>query len=69
MDQSAQTVYRESFESISFFIAYIGLHNSDYNFNKCVKMLQRLPHNLTVQIRYVLDRHSNGTLSDDDTIF
>ena len=39
-------------ESISFFIAYICLHNiyfhSVYNCNQGVNMLQKLPHNLTV---------------------
>ena len=54
MNQSAQErpFYYESIESISFFIAYIGLHNTyfhlDYNCYNGLIILQRIPHNLTV---------------------
>ena len=51
-ERSGKTVYGKSVESISFFMAYICLHNQhfplDYNSNQSVKMLQRLPYNLTV---------------------
>ena len=48
-ERAGKTVYGES---ISFFMAYICLHNthfpSDYNCNQSFNMLQGLPHHMTV---------------------